>query len=121
MRACPLARVWAGVRPGARVWGRRKSPTTEKGLNRCQSSRVSVWGSTVKNGNIGLWRDTNQAGPGLDADTHAKKRGELAGLLRHGHNGGTIADTDNPARLAVQADDIASAETKWRKGFHLEF
>jgi hypothetical protein len=26
MRACPLARVWAGVRPGARVWGRRKSP-----------------------------------------------------------------------------------------------
>jgi hypothetical protein len=60
--------------------------------------------STVKDGNLGLWRDTNQTGLGLDADTHAKKHGELAGLLRHGHNGGTIADADNAARLAVKAD-----------------
>ena len=47
MRACPLARVWAGVRPGAGVWGRRKSPTTEKRLNRCQSSRVSIFGQSI--------------------------------------------------------------------------
>jgi len=57
----------------------------------------------------------------LDADTHAEKRGELAGLLSHGDNGGTIGDTENPARLAVKADDIASAETEWKTGFHLEF
>jgi hypothetical protein len=57
----------------------------------------------------------------LNADTHAKKRDELAGLLRHGDNGGTLADTDNATRLAVQADDIASTETKRKKGFHLEF
>ena len=56
----------------------------------------------------------------MNADTHATKRGELAGLLGHGHNGGAITDADNAARLAVKADDIASAETKWRKGFHLE-
>jgi hypothetical protein len=68
-----------------------------------------------------LWRDTDQAGLGLNADTHAKKRGELAGLLRHGHNGGTITDTDNATRLAVQADDISRTETEWIKGFHLEF
>ena len=43
MRACPLARAWAGVKPSAGVWGRRKSPTTEKRLNRCQSSRVGVF------------------------------------------------------------------------------
>ncbi len=42
MRACPLARVWAGVRPGARVWGPRKSQTTKKRLNCCQSSRMGV-------------------------------------------------------------------------------
>jgi len=78
-------------------------------------------GSTVKDGNVGLWRDTNQAGFGLNADTHAKKRGEFARLLGHGHNGGTIADTDNPARLAVQADDITRAETEWKEGFHLDF
>jgi hypothetical protein len=57
----------------------------------------------------------------LDADTHAKKRREFAGLLRHGYNGGTLADADNATLLAVQADDIASAETKWKEGFHLEF
>ena len=74
-------------------------------------------GSTVKNGNLGLWRDTNQAGLGLNADTHAKKRGEFAGLFRHGDNGGTLADADNAARLAVQADDIASAETEWIRRF----
>jgi hypothetical protein len=56
----------------------------------------------------------------LNADTHAKKRGELAGLLGHGDNGGTLADADNAAWLAVQADDIASTETEWIKGFHLE-
>ena len=66
-------------------------------------------------------RDTNQTGFGLNADTHAKKGGELAGLLRHGHNGGTIGDTDNATGLAIQADDIASAETEWRKDFHLGF
>ena len=43
-RACSLARVWAGVRPGAGVWGRRQSPTTEKRLNRCRCSHVSVSG-----------------------------------------------------------------------------
>jgi len=42
-----LARGWAGVRPGARVWGRRKSPTTKKRLNRCQSSRVSLSGRSI--------------------------------------------------------------------------
>ena len=57
----------------------------------------------------------------MNADTHAKKGGELAGLLRHGDNGGTLADTDNATRLAVQADDIASAETEWKEGFHLDF
>jgi hypothetical protein len=57
----------------------------------------------------------------LNADTHAKKRGEFAGLFRHGDNGGTLADPDNTARLAVQADDIASAETEWKEGFHFEF
>jgi hypothetical protein len=57
----------------------------------------------------------------LNADTHAKKGGELARLLRHGDNGGTIADTDNATRLAVQSDDIASPETEWKKGFHLDF
>jgi hypothetical protein len=57
----------------------------------------------------------------LDANTHAKKRGELAGLLGHGDNGGTIGDAENATRLAVQADDIASAETEWKEGFHLEF
>jgi hypothetical protein len=67
-----------------------------------------------------LWRDTNQSGLGLNADTHAKKRGELPRLLRHGDNGGTIADAENPAWLAVKSDDIASAETEWIKGFHLE-
>ena len=63
----------------------------------------------------------NQAGLGLNADTHAKKRCELAGLLGHGDNGGTIGDTDNATGLAVQVDDIASAETEWIRGFHLEF
>jgi hypothetical protein len=57
----------------------------------------------------------------LNADTNAKKRGELAGFLRHGDNGGTIADTDNATRLAVQTDDIASTETEWKEGFHLDF
>ena len=47
MRACPLARVWAGVRPGAGVWGRRKSPMAKKRLNRCQSSRVSISGRSI--------------------------------------------------------------------------
>jgi hypothetical protein len=68
-----------------------------------------------------LWGDTNQGGLGLNADTHAKKGGELAGLLGHGDNGGTLADADNAARLAVKADDIASTETEWKEGFHLEF
>jgi hypothetical protein len=57
----------------------------------------------------------------LNADTHAKKGGELAGLFGHGDNGGTIADADNATRLAVKADDIASTETEWIRGFHLEF
>jgi hypothetical protein len=57
----------------------------------------------------------------LNADTHAKKRGELARLLGHGDNGGTLTDTDNATRLAVQADDVAGAETKWKEGFHLDF
>jgi hypothetical protein len=56
----------------------------------------------------------------LNADTHAKKSGELARLLGHGDNGGTIGDADNAARLAVKADDIASTETEWIEGFHLE-
>ncbi len=68
-----------------------------------------------------MWRDTNQTGFGLNADTHAKKRREFAGLFGHGDNGGTFADADNAARFAVKADDIASAETEWKKGFHLEF
>jgi hypothetical protein len=68
----------------------------------------------------GTIADTNQTRLGLNADTHAKKGGELARLLGHGHNGGTIADTDNPARLAVQADDISRTETEWIRGFHLE-
>jgi hypothetical protein len=42
-------------------------------------------------------------------------------LLRHGDNGGTLADMDNATRLAVQSDDIASAETEWKEGFHLDF
>ena len=75
----------------------------------------------VKNGDFRLGRDTNQTGFGLNADTDAKKRGEFAGLLGDGDNGGTIADTDNATRLAVQADDIASAETEWKEGFHLGF
>jgi hypothetical protein len=33
MRACPLARVWAGARPNAGAWGRRKPPTKEKAAN----------------------------------------------------------------------------------------
>jgi hypothetical protein len=57
----------------------------------------------------------------LNTDTHTKKGGELARLLGHGDNCGTLADADNTARLAVKADDIASTETKWKKGFHLEF
>jgi len=57
----------------------------------------------------------------LNTDTHAKKRGELAGLLGHGHNGGTLADAENAARLAVQSDDIASAESEWKNRFHLGF
>jgi hypothetical protein len=77
-------------------------------------------GSAVQNGNLGLRRNTNQAGLGLNADTDTKKCREFAGLLRHGDNGGTIGDTDNAARLAVKADDIASAETKWIRGFHLD-
>jgi hypothetical protein len=75
----------------------------------------------VKNGHVGLWRDTNQGGLGLNADTHAKKRGELAERFRHGDNGRTLADADNATRLAVQADDIASTETEWKEGLHLEF
>jgi hypothetical protein len=62
----------------------------------------------------------NQTGFGLNADTHAKERCKFAGLLGHGDNGGTIADTDNAARLAVQADDISRTETEWIRGFHLE-
>ena len=54
-----------------------------------------------------MWRDTNQTGFGLNADTHDKKRGERARLLAHGHNCGTLADTDNATKLAVQADDIS--------------
>jgi hypothetical protein len=56
---------------------------------------------SVENGHVGLRRDTNQTGLGLNADTHAKKGGELAGLLRHGDNGGTLADAENAARLAI--------------------
>jgi hypothetical protein len=57
----------------------------------------------------------------LNADTHAKKRGELAGFLCHGDNGGTLADADNATGLAIQPDDIASTETEWKEGFHLDF
>jgi hypothetical protein len=67
-----------------------------------------------------LWRDANQTGFRLNADTHAKKGRELARLLGHGHNGGTLADTDNATRLAVQVDDITGTETEWIRGFHLE-
>jgi hypothetical protein len=74
----------------------------------------------VKNGDFGLWGDTNQTGLGLNADTHAKKGGELAGLPGHGHNGGTIGDADNAARLAVKADHVAGTETEGKKGLHLE-
>jgi hypothetical protein len=49
---CPLARAWAGVKPSAGAWGRRKSPTTKKGLNRCQSSRVIILESAFSR-----WRD----------------------------------------------------------------
>ena len=56
----------------------------------------------------------------MNADTHAKRGGKFAGLLGHGDNGGTITDAENPAWLAVKSDDIASAETEWIKGFHLE-
>jgi hypothetical protein len=57
----------------------------------------------------------------LNADTHAKERGELSRLLCDSDNGGTLADAKNPARLAVQADHVASAETEWKEGFHLGF
>jgi hypothetical protein len=57
----------------------------------------------------------------LDADTNTAKGGKFAGLFGHGDNGGTIGDTKNAARLARQTDNIASAETEWGKGFHLEF
>ena len=67
-----------------------------------------------------MWGDTNEAGFGLNTDTHAKKRGELAGLLGHGDNGGTIGDADNAARLAVKADHVAGTETEGKKGLHLE-
>jgi hypothetical protein len=62
----------------------------------------------------------NQAGLGLNADTHAKKRGELARLLGDSDNGGAIGDTDNTTRLAVKADYVAGMETEWRKDFHFE-
>jgi hypothetical protein len=67
---------------------------------------------TVKDWDFGLWGDTNQAGLGLNADTHAKEGGEFARRLGHGDNGGTLADADNAAWLAFQADDIASTETE---------
>jgi hypothetical protein len=57
----------------------------------------------------------------LNADTHAKKGGELAGLLGHGDNGGTFADADNATLLAVQSNDIASTETEWISESHLGF
>ena len=63
----------------------------------------------------------NQTGFGLNADTHAKKSGEFAWLLRHCDNGGTLADTENPARLAGKADHVAGTKAEWRKDFHLEF
>jgi hypothetical protein len=68
-----------------------------------------------------LWRDTNQAGLRLNADTHTQNGGKFAGLFGHGDNGGTICDADNAARSAVKADDIASAETEWKEGLHLDF
>jgi hypothetical protein len=67
-----------------------------------------------------LWGDANQTGLGLNADMHAKKRGELARLLGDGNNSGTVGDTDNAAWLAVKADHVAGTETEWIKGFHLE-
>jgi hypothetical protein len=76
---------------------------------------------TVKNGDFGLRRNANHCGLWLNADTNAKKRGELAGLLGHGDNGRAIGNAENVAWLAVQMDDIASAETEWKEGFHLEF
>jgi hypothetical protein len=76
---------------------------------------------TVKDWDFGLWRDTNQAGLGLNADTHAQKGGEFARRLGHGDNGGTLADAENPAWLAVQPDDIASTEREWIRSFHWEF
>jgi hypothetical protein len=74
----------------------------------------------AQDGDFGLRRDTNQSGLGLNADTHPKKRREFAGPFGQGDNGGTLADPDNAARLAVKADEIASAEAEWIKGLHLE-
>jgi hypothetical protein len=67
-----------------------------------------------------LWRDANQTGLGLNADTHAKKRREFAGLFGHGNNGGTLADADNATGLAVKTNHVAGTEAEWIKGFHLE-
>jgi hypothetical protein len=47
----------------------------------------------------------------LNADTDAKKRGELAWLFGDGDDGGAIIDADDATRLAFKPDDIARAET----------
>jgi len=49
MRACPLARVWAGVKPSTGAWGGRKFTTKQKRLNRRQSNRVIVSARSILN------------------------------------------------------------------------
>jgi len=68
----------------------------------------------VKNGNFGLWRDTNQTGFGLNADTHAKRRGESRGVC----HGRTTAEHSRDAKnrtAAVQADDITTRRRNGKK------
>lgn len=48
----------------------------------------------------------------LNADTHAEKRNELAGLLGDGADCGAVIDTDDAARFSFKPDDIACAETE---------
>jgi len=79
------------------------------------------WREAQRLPSLKLWQRQAGAWGRQRSPQKAKKRREFAGLFGHGDNGGTIGDADNAARFAVKADDIASAETEWRKGFHLEF
>src|ERR1041384_5687718 len=68
-------------------------------------------GLAVEDGDFGVGGDTHKRGRGLDADTHAEKRGELARWSGDGDDGATIGDAEDFAVLAVEPDQVASAET----------